>query len=346
MPARKLAPGKWEANINYNGKRIHKRGFTTKREAEAYEAEYKKMADHDLTMSFETFVKCYFADKGTRLKERTIHNKQYMIDRHVTPFFTGKPINSITTKDILDWQNEILAKGYEPTYNRMLQNQISSLFNHAVRFYGLRDNPCSRAKRIGRSNAKELTFWTKEEYAQFIKTFEPGTIYYTAFETLFWTGMRCGELLALTPSDINLSTKQISITKTYFRQGTKDLITAPKTEKSNRIVEISGFLCDELESCMKSLYGLSDDNRIFPIGARAIQKHMQLHTEKSGVKKIRVHDLRHSHVAMLINMGVQPIVISKRLGHENVTTTMNVYGHLYPNTQRDLADKLDLMKDF
>lgn len=344
MPPRKLKDGSWEVNVNVNNTRHHKRGFKTKKEAEAYEADYKKMAKHDLSMSFELFVKCYFEDKKNRLKERTIKTKQYMIDTHVTPYFTGKPINKITSKDIMDWQNEMIAKNYEDTYLRMLQNQVSALFNHATRFYGLLDNPCKKTDRIGRSNAKELQFWTRDEYNTFIASLDPKDRYFTLFEILFWTGMRCGEALALTLADIDFENHQINIDKTYYRQDKKDLITTPKTEKSVRIVDIPEFLTEEIREYTDPIYGIENDTRLFPVAAEAVQHKMKRYIEMSGVKKIRVHDLRHSHVAMLINMGVQPIAISQRLGHEKVTTTMNVYGHLYPNTQKELAAKLHELK--
>lgn len=344
MPPRKLKDGSWEANVNVNNTRHHKRGFKTKKEAEAYEADYKKMAKHDLSMSFELFVKCYFEDKKSRLKERTIKTKQYMIDTHVTPYFTGKPINKITAKDIMDWQNEMITKNYEDTYLRMLQNQVSALFNHATRFYGLLDNPCKKTDRIGKSNAKELQFWTRDEYNTFIASVDPTDRYFTLFEILFWTGIRCGEALALTLADIDFVNHQINIDKTYYRQNKKDLITTPKTEKSVRIVDIPEFLTEEIQEYTNTIYGIENDTRLFPVVAEAVQHKMKRHIEISGVKKIRVHDLRHSHVAMLINMGIQPISISQRLGHEKVTTTMNVYGHLYPNTQKELAAKLHELK--
>ena len=111
-----------------------------------------------------------------------------------------------------------------------------------------------------------------------------------------------------------------------------------------RVVDIPEFLTEEIQTYTDTIYGLESDMRLFPVVAEAVQHKMKRHIELSGVKKIRVHDLRRSHVAMLINMGVQPIAISQRLGHEKVTTTMNVYGHLYPNTQRELADKLNELK--
>ena len=344
MPPRKLKDGSWEVNVNINNTRHHKRGFKTKKEAEAYEIDYKKMARRDLSMSFELFVKCYFGDKKTRLKERTIQIKQYMIDTHVTPYFTGKPINQITPKDILDWQNEMMTKGYEPTYLRMVENQVFALFNHATRFYGLLDNPCKKTDRIGKSNAKELQFWTKEEYDTFIATVDTKERYYTLFEILFWTGMRCGEVLALTLADIDFINHQITINKTYYRMNKEDIITSPKTEKSNRVVTIPEFLTEEIRQYTETIYGIDNDTRLFPIVAEAVQHRMKIYIEKSGVKKIRVHDLRHSHASMLINMGVQPITISNRLGHEKVTTTMNIYGHLYPNTQKELAEKLNELR--
>ncbi len=341
MPARKLENGKWEANINVDGKRFHKRGFRTKREAEEYEANYKRKVRHDMSMLFDDFVNCYFDDKKNRLKERTYQTKKYMVESRLIPYFTGKKMNEITTKDILDWQNSMINLGFSETYQRMLQNQVTAIFSHAERFYDLHSNPCKKVEKIGKSNAKELQFWTLDDYRLFIATINKSDYYFTLFELLFWTGMRCGELLALTYADIDFTNNQICINKTYYRQKKKDIITTPKTEKSNRIVDMPRFLADELKQYIDTIYKIAPDQRLFPIVAEAVQHKMKRHITKSGVPEIRVHDLRHSHAALLINMGVQPIAISQRLGHENVTTTMNIYGHLYPNTQRDITDKLD-----
>lgn len=128
MPARKLENGKWEANINVDGKRFHKRGFRTKREAEEYEANYKRKIRHDMSMLFDDFVNCYFDDKKNRLKERTYHIKKYMVDSRVIPYFSVKKMNEITTKDILDWQNAMIDLGFSETYQRMLQNQVTAIF--------------------------------------------------------------------------------------------------------------------------------------------------------------------------------------------------------------------------
>ena len=87
---------------------------------------------------------------------------------------------------------------------------------------------------------------------------------------------------------------------------------------------------------------MPEDERLFPIVQEAVQHKMKYQIAKSRVKRIRVHDLRHSHVAYLINKGVEPILIKERLGHKDIRITLNTYGHLYPNQQRRVADMLDI----
>ena len=149
------------------------------------------------------------------------------------------------------------------------------------------------------------------------------------------------ELLALTPADINFERNQISITKTYYRTERKDVITEPKTKQSVRTIEIPEFLKQEIKQFIEGHYGMPENERLFPIVQEAVQHKMKHNMEKTGVKKIRVHDLRHSHVAYLINKGIEPILIKERLGHKDIRITLNTYGHLYPNQQRRIADLLD-----
>ena len=149
---------------------------------------------------------------------------------------------------------------------------------------------------MGNSDSRSLDFWTTEEYQQFIQTIEPGTRYYLIFEILFWTGCRIGELLALTPADINFERNQISITKTYYRTERQDVITEPKTKQSVRLIEIPEFLKQEIKDFIDSHYEMPENERLFPIVQEAVQHKMKHQMEKAGVKKIRVHDLRHPYV--------------------------------------------------
>ena len=122
------------------------------------------------------------------------------------------------------------------------------------------------------------------------------------------------------------------------------VITTPKTENSVRTIEIPGFLVEEIRDYTNRIYDLRGDDRLFPMIAEALQHKLRNQIEKAGVRKIRVHDFRHSHVAFLINQGVQPLLIKSRLGHKDIKVTLNTYGHLYPNEQRKVADLLDSVK--
>lgn len=339
--------GTWYFKCNYRDwqgetRTKLKRGFATKREAQQGEREFLDKQSGNMNMKLAAFVEVYFNDKGMRLKERSIMTKRTLIETKIIPYFGEKSMNEITAVDIIKWQNMLMNQEYSPTYLRMIQNQLTALFNHAERFYDLRDNPCKKVDKMGRSNARELNFWTKDEYEVFIKGFgAEDEMYRIIFQMLFWLGCRIGEVLALTASDIDLENGTISVSKTYFRRNKTDYITSPKTESSNRKITIPKFLKGEIKEYLDRQYELAPEDRIFPITDRAVQKKMKQKTEETNLKPIRVHDLRHSHIALLIEKGLQPLVIAQRVGHDSVNTTMNIYGHLYPNKQKEVADLLN-----
>ena len=250
-------------------------------------------------------------------------------------------MNEITPAEIIQWQNAIQEKGYSKTYERMIQNQLNALFNHAQKIYNLKENPCKKVKKMGKSDANKLEFWTKAEYDRFIAGVEPGSEDYLIFEILFWTGIREGELLALNLSDFDMSGNLLHINKTYNRIRKRDVIDTPKTENSVRTIDIPNFLKEEVKKYAKKHYGFPEDQRLFPIVARTLQKRLKKYEALTGVKPIRVHDIRHSHVAYLIYQGVEPLIIKERLGHKDIQMTSNTYGHLYPSQQKKVAEMLD-----
>lgn len=338
--------GKWLIQYRYTdwqGKRRKstKRGFATKREAEEWLRNFLITQKADFDMKFEDFWKMYCADMETRLREHTMRTKKYIVKLKILPYFGNKRVNDITAADIRQWQNELIKMGYSPTYLKTINNQLSAIFNYAVRYYDLKSNPCAKAGSMGKSKAEEMDFWTGEEFRKFIDSVMNKRLSYMAFMTLYWTGMRLGELLALNPKDVDLEKRTISITKSYQRLGKKDVITPPKTPKSKRVITIPEFLAADIKDYMDSLYDLQEDDRLFPITKYYLEHEMQRGIKESGVKQIRVHDLRHSHASMLIELGFSPLEIANRLGHEKVETTLNTYAHLYPNKQTKLAERLD-----
>lgn len=194
---------------------------------------------------------------------------------------------------------------------------------------------------MGKNKADEMQFWTKEEFSKFIDGIMDKQKSYTAFMTLFWTGMRLGELLALTPGDIDFEHKTISISKSYQRIDGKDVITPPKTPKGRRIITVPDFLLADIRDYMDSIYCLNDTDRLFQVTKYFMEHEMRRGIKNSGVKRIRIHDIRHSHCALLFEMGISPLEVAERLGHEQVETTLNIYAHIYPNKQKQLSDKLE-----
>ena len=320
----------------------NKRGFKTKAEAEQWERDFLQQQQRNLDINFENFVQIYYEDMEYRLRENTMRTKKFIIDLKIIPYFKKKNMNEIKASDIRAWQNALMKKGYSETYLKTVNNQLSAIFNYAVRYYDLKDNPCRKAGSIGKSHAGEKEFWTKQEFKQFLVTVENKPETKMAFLLLYWTGMRIGELLALTYNDIDLEKRTISVNKSYQRIEGRDIITPPKTPKSKRIITIPPFLTEELKEYISHLYGIMADERMFRFTKSYMEHEIIRGIKASGVKRIRLHDIRHSHASLLVEMGFTPLAIAERLGHEKIETTLNTYSHLYSNKQGELADKLEI----
>ena len=344
--------GTWRVIYRYtdwNGERkqTQKRGFKTRREAQAWEHEQLNKKNADLDMKFKSFVELYTADVKTRLKENTWATKEHIIRTKLEPYFGKLKMCAITPQQIITWQNELInyrdeqGKAYSPVYLKTVNNQLSAIFNHAVKYYNLRENPCKKAGSMGKKKNREMQFWTKEEYLKFADAMMDKPLSYYAFEMLYWCGLREGELLALTPSDFDFEKRTVSITKSYQRLNGQDLITTPKTEKSNRVITMPKFLSDEIQDYLKMLYDIEPDARMFTVTKSYLYREMERGAKEAGVKRIRVHDLRHSHVSLLIDMGFSATAIADRVGHESIEITYN-YAHLFPSKQTEIADRLDM----
>ena len=164
---------------------------------------------------------------------------------------------------------------------------------------------------------------------------------YYAFEMLYWCGVREGELLALTPADFDFEKQTVTISKSYQRIKGRDVITDPKTPKSNRVIQMPAFLCDEMQDYIKSLYAVEPTDRIFTVTKSYLPPGDGQGSERGGVKRIRIHDLRHSHISLLIDMGFTALAIADRVGHESIDITYR-YAHLFPTRQTEMADRLDM----
>ena len=298
----------WKVQVYYkdwqgNRKRKQKRGFRTKGEAKEWERDFLQQQSQGVDIEFGNFLEIYYKDMDVRLRENTMYTKRYIIDLKIKPYFEKKILSEITVADVRAWQNELLTykdkngKGYSPTYLKTVNCQLTAIFNYAMRYYNLQDNPCRKAGAIGKSKGEPKDFWMQEEFNAFLETVSDKPETRMAFLLLYWTGMRIGELLALTYNDINLEEKTISINKSYQRLKGKDMITQPKTPKSIRVITMPDFLAEEFREYCSHLYGIMKKERLFRFTKSHMEHCMATGIARSGVKRIRLHDLRHSHAS-------------------------------------------------
>ena len=352
MPAYKdEKTGKWFAKFYYTNwqgikKQKWKRGFATKKEALGFERDFLEKQSANPDMTFQNLYEIYMEDMAARLKQSTLLTKKTVLQTHILPFFGSKPINEIKASDVRRWQAKLMSSpnNYSQTYLKKINTELNSIINYAKRFYDLNTNPCGKAGTIGKAKAEEMDYWTYDEYIAFREGVKDKPLSYICFEVLYWTGMREGELLALSPADIDLDNKIISINRTYQRIGGKDVFTSPKTRKSKRKIPIPDFLCQELSDYIQSRYMLDADERLFPVTKSYLSHEMIRGCKNTGVKKIRIHDVRHSHASLLINQGCDALMLADRLGHEKVSTTLNTYSHLFPHKQQELVHSLESLQ--
>lgn len=349
----------FRANLGYDavtGKQIQKyrSGFSTKKEARA---EYSKLilaAEEGLAMekkqpSFKQFIEeIYLPWYKTQVKESAYKNRLNTIEKHFK-FFYRKKVNEIEPIHVQTWQLK-LAKDYSPNYVRIIQGMLSLAFDRAIILGLAKKNP---ARMVGNIKSKKVKvdFWTLEEFQKVISLLYKGDYYehylFICFWLLFTTGLRIGEAAALQWEDIDFESGIISVTKTlYYKSMNEYTFVDPKTSASIRTVVIDKDTIRELKDWMEvQKKVLKDCNFVLSYSGIPTSKHtLPRALEKlaglAGVHRIKIHALRHSHVALLISMGVNPLIVKDRLGHEKIQTTLGTYGHLYPNSNFEVAKML------
>lgn len=334
---------------DWNGerKRKKKRGFKKQADAKAFERNFIEKQGGGASISFGALVELYMDDCRARLRKTTCDNKTFLINSKILPFFKDTPLNTIIPVMIRQWQTKLIndEAGYSATYLKTVNNQMSAICNYAVKYYGLPFNPVARCGSMGKKHADSMKFWTVKEFDQFIDFYKEKPRFWYAFNLLFYTGIRSGEFLALTLNDFDFTKNILHVTKSYARvnteEGPTDLISKPKTPKSIRDITLPKFVSKIVQDYARKLIDYEPSDRLFQLTKHSLQHELVHGCDYTGVKRIRVHDLRHSHASLLIEMGFSPLLIAERLGHENIETTLQTYSHLYPNKHGQVADKLE-----
>lgn len=346
----------WSAVFRLDGKQKKLSGFKTKRLAEEAYYQYvnensnKPIKTSNLTIGelFDQY-KHYLSINN---KTASVKSSSDTIRLHVLPIFENKEVNKITALDIEKWQEYIINKGLTFPYKSKIYKIFVAMMNYAVKHNYVNINFVSRVGNFKDTDGKkEMLFWTEEEFKAFYRVIDD-IHWRTFFAFLYFTGCRKGEALALNWNDIDFTTNEISISKSINRHGLTDSsfeVTTPKNKSSYRKVLMPSILV----SLMNEYYdycidydGFTKDCFIFginePLTDSNIRDNMIKYADIAGVKRIRIHDLRHSHASLLINKGQNILIVSQRLGHSDITQTLNTYSHLMPNTQKEIIEALNI----
>jgi integrase len=339
---------KWTCKFRYTNwhgesKQKKKTGFKTKKQAQQWEKENSDKLEGSYHMKLSSLIELYKTDCKARLKPTTIDNKGRLIDDKILPYLGNIPIDQITPVTVRKWQTTLINKGYSPTYLKTINNQLSAILNYGCNFYSLKENVCRKAGSMGKKQAELKEFWSTEDFDKFIATFKDLSPEKVSFTILFYSGMRSGELLALTLNDFDFINNTINIDKNYALLKGQDLIMPPKTPKSKRVISMPLFVMDMVKAYSDKRYDYKQKERIIPVPKAGLTRAMNKGIKQSGVKHCSMHYLRHAHASFLIENGFSPLLVSERLGHEKIETTLQTYSHLYPNKQGEVADKIQEM---
>lgn len=342
--------GKWFCSFYYTDylgqrKKKKKRGFALKKDAEAWEREFLLLHSGSPDMLFSSLCDAFLDDYKGRVRETTYNNRIAIINKHIRPNFDHIPVNKIDALAIRNWQNRLMNalnpktnKPLSATHINQIVDTLSIIIKYAVLYYGLPSNPCEKIPAL-KAKREPFNIWSEEQFNVFVNAIEPRDR--AAFMMLFYCGLRIGELLALTWEDIDIENKTVSISKSLYATKEYEIINPPKTPKGNRTIGIPDKVIDELIDYKSHLYKPQDHYRVFLI-TRDTYRHILNDTAKEkGLTPLRLHDLRHSHISHLIHLGINPVAISHRAGHENVSITLDTYGHLYPDADKEIMSKLN-----
>lgn len=339
MPVIKEQNGTWTVRISkrVDGKRIQKvkRGFRTRKEASMFETAAKAEGIGSTAASFETMLGAYLdyseASDTSRYLKTTFVSKHFPL--------RSEPINKITKEMLVNWRNTLKTSGIATRTANRGMGYIRSVFSYANEIYGLPNNgSVLKSFRLTKEDKQEMEVWSPQEFSRFLE-YVPDGYYKAYFAFLFWSGCRRSEALAVCRDDFQGNTVRIWRSIKHYSNGFLPL----KTDTSERTISLDKKTMELLDPFIADAHPfVFGGHRSLPI--TNVQREFTAAIKASGVKPIRIHDLRHSHASLLIASGVPVLAVSKRLGHSSVNITLNTYAHLLQKTEDEMIETIDTLR--
>ncbi len=372
---------KWRVDISDgydavtgNQKRHRKTDFKSRKEAERYEADYRINKLHQIKHKDKVTVSYLYSlvqeeDELRGNKRGTIDSQESYYRVYMSKYFKNADMRAISVADIKEYRNWLKSqpsvKGGTLTNSHVNQQMIfvHKMFDVAIANRIRQDNPCNGLRRLPQQH-KEMAYYTPEQFKQFDSLFEEDEYsFQLLYRVLMYTGVRIGEALALTWEQINLDEKYIDVRySAYYRNG-KVHIGTVKTSQSNRRIYIHSGFAEELREWKVKQFEFLQEFTQNPSSLQIYQTTPEILTAPNvsnfrvilkkrmpdNLKLIRNHDFRHSHAAFLVSQGLRNgegkdyifFTLMKRLGHSSINTTINVYSHLFPTQQKEIASAFE-----
>jgi integrase len=338
------------------GKRIRKfkNGFKTQKEAQLWQAKMlndfgKGALSQNSTMTFHKFLIDFFIpDYQSKVRERTFDMAKSKIKR--LSYWDNFKLSDISAPRVKQWQNSLFEENLSNNYIRSIFQVFKQVLDLAVQLGMLTQNVAKMVGNVKKEKPKN-DHWTKEEFEKFISTFDRKNniydlLYFTTFWFFYMTGVRIGELQALTWHDIDWVNQSVIVNKSmYYKNKNNWEITEPKTSNSIRLLYLDNDTLQILKDWKFVQKQIGDIDFIFsvnnlPVIKSTLKRVISRHSHLAGVKKIRVHDLRHSDASLMLELGMNILEIQKRLGHADIQTTLGTYSHLRPTAMKNVANRL------
>lgn len=303
-----------------------------------------------MQIKFEEAYEEYLKYIELKQKEQSIRSIKDKFKNHILPYFKDKNIFDIKENDYIEFQLFIDNNNYSYNTKKNIHFILSSFFNYCIKYYRLSYNVCSIVGCFKKKNnkPKEQDFYTYKEFKRFIKYVDE-EIYKQFFITMFFTGTRPGEAMALKFSD--LSKYYIDINKTIDEHGSRN-ITTPKTETSYRKIVIDKKLYKDLlklnrfyqEKYKNNDYDYFIFGGIKPLSPTSINRRKDKACSLANIRKIKLHEFRHSHATLLINNNIALKEITRRLGHSKTSTTIDIYIHNDLSQEKKVYNTLNSLR--
>lgn len=296
-----------------------------------------------MNLTVEEACESYYRFLSQKKKPQSLRTITSRFDNYVIPFFANCKVSDIDVDSYLKWQEWINQMGFSYKYKKALHYSVVAMFSYLERFYGLDNNV---AKKVGDFANNEIishkfNVWDKKEFHKFMRVVD-NTEYKLLFRLLFKTGLRIGEALALTWNDVDLKNRTIQVNKTTSIIHNKRVINPPKTKKSIRIIRIDRRMSRAIDKhkkyYIKNYENFNPDLFVFggnkPLSTTTIERKKNQWCKKANVCQIRIHDFRHSHATYLISHNVPITIVSERLGHSDISMTLNTYSHVLKRDEK------------